>query len=68
MIATIETARHSTPRLTANTYTHLGMVDLQEAVNRLSSTESKQDSLVSALRATGTEDGEPTLKIAPQNM
>ncbi len=41
--------RHSAPKLTANTYTHLGLLDMQGAVDKLPALESEDTHPVAAV-------------------
>ena len=56
-------ARHSDPKLTANTYTHLGVFDKAGAIGRLPSLPDPSGDAEKGqqlLRATGTDDAQPT--------
>ena len=48
-------ARNSTPGLTANVYTHLGLTDRISAIEALPSPPAQQEDNLAALEATGTD-------------
>lgn len=50
-------ARHSTPTLTANTYTHVGLADGRAALERAFDRPENTDSTGAAAQATGTDGG-----------
>ena len=60
-------ARHSTITLTMDRYTHLGIVDLSAALDRLPELPGKEGPHAEAnqLRATGTDDARPDFVALP---